>query len=115
MVAGFSLVRRVEVHGPSMLPTLRPGDRLLAVRAKRARPGQLVVVRDPRSPERMLVKRLVAMQGGGAVVRGDNALASTDSVVLGPVRITATVVYRYFPADRSGRLSRGWGYHHGHG
>lgn len=92
------------MHGSSMLPTLRPGDRVLAVRGKRARTGQLVVVRDPRSPDRMLVKRLVTMRGKRAVVRGDNAAYSTDSAVFGPVRITATVVYRYFPADRTGRL-----------
>lgn len=104
LVAGFSLVRRVEVHGDSMLPTLRPGDRLLAVWATRARPGQLVVVRDPRRPQRLLVKRVVAIQDGGAVVSGDNSASSTDSAVFGTVAITARVVYRYSPAGRTGRL-----------
>lgn len=103
-MAGFSFVRRVEVQGSSMLPTLRPGDRVLAVRGKRARPGQLVVVPDPRSADRLLVKRLVRMELGRGVVSGDNAESSTDSAVFGPVSITARVVYRYFPADRSGRV-----------
>ncbi|MDP9404579.1 MAG: nickel-type superoxide dismutase maturation protease [Actinomycetota bacterium] len=104
LAAVFSLVRRVEVHGDSMLPSLRPGERLLVVRANRARPGQLVVVRDPRSPHRTLVKRVAAMEGGRAQVTGDNAAASTDSAVFGPVPVVGRVVYRYHPADRAGRL-----------
>lgn len=88
-----------------MLPALRPGDRVLAVRGKRARPGRLVVVRDPRSEDRMLVKRLVRMEGERAVVSGDNTAFSTDSAVFGPVPIIARVVYRYFPAGRTGRVT----------
>jgi len=44
---------RVEVSGASMLPALRPGDRLVVLRLPRRwplRPGQLVALRDPRTP-----------------------------------------------------------------
>ncbi|HUP68775.1 MAG TPA: S26 family signal peptidase [Acidimicrobiales bacterium] len=104
LVAGFSLLRRVEVSGHSMLPTLWQGDRVLAVRCRRARPGQLVVVRDPRLYDRLLVKRVVSMEGNRAVVRGDNTGSSTDSSVFGTVRIEARVVYRYAPGGRTGQV-----------
>ena len=104
LVAGLSLLRRVEVTGDSMLPTLQDGDRVLALRCTRARPGELVVVRDPRSRHRLLVKRVVAMKAGRAIVKGDNRASSTDSSVFGPVRIEARVVYRYAPEERTGRI-----------
>lgn len=105
MAAVASVVRRVEVHGDSMLPTLRPGERLLVVRVRRARPGQVVVVDDPRVPGRTLVKRVASVTGAVADVVGDNAAASTDSAVFGPVPVRARVVYRYHPPDRAGRVS----------
>lgn len=101
----LSFVRRVEVHGDSMLPTLRPGERLLVVKARRSRPGQLVVVRDPRATSRVLVKRVTAVDGDKAHVTGDNAAATTDSAMFGPVPVVARVVYRYHPSDRAGMLS----------
>lgn len=89
-----------------MRPTLVPGDRVLAVRARRAGPGMLVVVRDPRLPSRLLVKRVAEVGPGGHVVAGDNPAASTDSRSFGPVpSIWGRAVYRYFPAGRSGRLA----------
>lgn len=113
--AGLLLVarvlRRVEVTGGSMRPTLEPGDRVLAVRARRARAGDLVVVRDPRDPRdlrnagRLLVKRVAAVGPHGVEVRGDNAAASTDSRVFGPVpAVWGRAVYRYAPAARAGWL-----------
>ncbi|MGC0419850.1 S26 family signal peptidase [Embleya sp. AB8] len=47
-VRGRYLVATVE--GPSMQPTLSPGDRLLVRRARRVRAGQVVVVRIPNPP-----------------------------------------------------------------
>ncbi|MEO7837033.1 MAG: S26 family signal peptidase [Acidimicrobiales bacterium] len=99
-----SVVRRVEVFGDSMLPALRPGERLLVVRTRRARPGQLVVVRDPRVGNRTLVKRVVAREGKVVEVVGDNGAVSTDSAAFGPVPVRALVVYRYHPAHRAGRV-----------
>lgn len=107
VAAVLTFVRRVEVHGESMLPALRPGDRLLVLRAFRARRGQLVVFGDPRRRRRTLVKRVVTTKRPGrrVEVAGDNSASSTDSTVFGPVRVTGRVVYRYHPPDRAGRVS----------
>jgi nickel-type superoxide dismutase maturation protease len=100
-------VRRVEVVGESMLPALRPGDRLLVVRPARSRVGDLVAVTDARSPDRTLVKRVAVLGPEGMTVLGDNPAASTDSRTLGPVArraVRGRAVYRYFPDDRRGLL-----------
>ena len=92
-----------------MEPTLEPGDRLLLLRTRRVRAGDLVVVPDPRDPARMVVKRLVVASPGGLTVRGDNAAASTDSRQFGVVArraVRGRVVYRYFPEARRGRIGR---------
>jgi signal peptidase I len=112
--------RRVVVVGESMLPVLRPGDRLLTLRLP-VSPGAVVAVGDPRHPARTLLKRVAAAPGGGAllpdgrrldagagyVVLGDNPRASTDSGEFGPVPrrlVRGRAVYRYAPADRRGPL-----------
>ena len=84
----------VDVTGVSMLPTLRPGDRVLVRRTRlgSVRRGQLVVVAPPRhSPgdPPWLVKRAVALPGdpfldapvppGRLAVVGDNRDHSVDS------------------------------------
>jgi nickel-type superoxide dismutase maturation protease len=98
---------RVEVAGDSMLPTLRPGDRLLVWRTRRVRVGDLVVVPDPRDASQPVVKRVVEVVGGQVTLAGDNPSASTDSRVFGPVpreTIEGRVIHRYAPSDRAGRL-----------
>jgi nickel-type superoxide dismutase maturation protease len=100
-------VRRVEVVGDSMVPALRPGERLLVLRVAPARVGDVVAVADPRLPHRILVKRVAALGPEGVTVLGDNPVASTDSRLLGPVAPAAVrgrAVYRYFPAERRGLL-----------
>jgi nickel-type superoxide dismutase maturation protease len=108
--AAFSFGRRldaVQVRGLSMAPTLRPGDRLIIRRD--ARPptvGDLVIARDPREPERELIKRVTAIADGGVELRGDNPGASTDGRTFGPVPPEALawrVMFRYWPLDRFGR------------
>ena len=102
-------VRHVVVTGSSMHPTLRAGDRLLLLAAPgRPRPGQLALARDPRSPERELLKRVHAVASDGIDLRGDNPAASTDSRAFGhvPTRAVRTyVAWRYAPAERAGRVS----------
>jgi nickel-type superoxide dismutase maturation protease len=101
---------RVEVSGASMLPALRPGDRLVVLRLPRRwplRPGQLVAVRDPRTPGggALFVKRVASVEAGAVVVRGDNDAASTDSRSFGPVPrslVRGVVLHRY----RTGAPSR---------
>ncbi len=117
-------VRRVEVSGESMAPALLPGDRLLVVAPplalRRLRRGDVVALRDPRRPSRVVVKRVAALPGeavtcdgavltagDGWVVLGDNLPASTDSRVFGPVPrhlVLGRCVLRYLPEQRRGRL-----------
>ena len=102
------LFRRLEVVGDSMRPTLEPGDRLvLRAGHRRLVPGDLVALPDPRRPSRIVVKRVAAVESGGMRVLGDNAGASTDSRLFGPVapeQVLGRVVYRYHPPHRRGRL-----------
>ena len=106
------MARRLVVEGDSMRPTLLAGDRVVAVPWGRVRPGDLVAVRDPRQPERVLVKRAVGVGEVEIDVRGDSPEHSTDSRHFGPVPrdlVLGRVVYRYAPPDRAGRLRRGGG------
>ena len=104
-LAAWRLVRRVEVEGDSMRPTLLAGDRLLVVRRRRAGPGDLVVLADPRARTRLLVKRVVAAGEVGLTVAGDNPEMSTDSRVFGAVgSVLGRPVYRYHPPGRVGRV-----------
>jgi nickel-type superoxide dismutase maturation protease len=102
---GARWLRRVRVTGDSMLPTFQTGDRLLIGPAGRVRAGQVVAVTDPRSPERLMVKRVHAAERRGLDVRGDNEGASTDSRHLGLIpksNLAGRVIYRYGPAGRTG-------------
>ncbi len=84
-----------------MAPTYEPGERLTALRPwRRVREGDVVVVRDPRDPERWLLKRCVARRARRIEVRGDNEAASTDSRAFGPLDVAdvAYVVPRPRPA-----------------
>ena len=88
-----------------MEPTLAPGDRLLVVRARHLHPQDVVAVRDPTDPRRVLVKRIGAVLEDEIVLRGDNPGASTDSRSFGPVPTSAVlgrVVRCYAPAWRAG-------------
>lgn len=94
----------VAVRGRSMAPTLLPGDRLLVARLP-ARVGDVVLARDPREPQRELIKRVAAIGASGVVLRGDNAAASTDARTFGALPADAVawrVVGRYWPAHRIG-------------
>jgi signal peptidase I len=109
--AGAMAVRpfRVEVAGRSMDPTLRPGDWLVATRARTIRRGDIVVLRHP-GDALDVVKRVAAVPGDsladGALgpdqflVVGDNPAASTDGRAWGPIRreaIEGVVRFRYWP------------------
>ena len=112
---------RVAIEGESMAPSLRDGDWVVAVRPRRVRRGDVVVVADPRTPGFELVKRVVGLPGdwlevadcheegdaAGLVlgpdefwVQGDAADRSTDSRDFGPVArsaIKGVIRFRYWP------------------
>jgi signal peptidase I len=112
---------RVAIEGESMAPALRDGDWVMAIRPRRVRRGDVVVVEDPRTPGFELVKRVVGLPGdwlevagchdeddaAGLVlgedeywVQGDSADRSTDSRDFGPVArsaIRGVIRLRYWP------------------
>lgn len=95
-----------------MEPLLSDGDWLVldpdAYRRRMPRRGELVVVRDPREPARLLVKRVAEVGADGALeVRGDNPEESTDSRTFGAVPAASVLGrpwIRYWPLRRFGRV-----------
>ncbi len=88
-----------------MLPTLRPGDGLLAVRSRRIRRGQLRVFEHPARPGFWLVKRVGDVRGDRFQALSDNPSVGTiDSQRFGDVPITGSyrVIVRV-PLAGSGR------------
>jgi signal peptidase I len=94
------------VDGRSMLPTLRPGDRLLVEHGGTPSPNRIAVVRLPDRP--LSVKRLGVRDADGWWVERDNPREGVDSWSLGrPVAdddVVAIVVARVWP--RPSRLRR---------
>ncbi len=111
-LAGWLLLRRsvdvVEVRGHSMSPALLPGDRLVAVRARRPpHPGEVVLALDPRDVSRELVKRVATVDAAGVELRGDDPRHSTDSLAFGRLPLSAVrwrVLGRYWPPERAGTI-----------
>ena len=111
-VAGPKPVPRLEtawalarVTGPSMVPTVRHGDRLLVRRVRSAaavRPGDVVLARFPARPDLLVVKRVRRAVPGGHWVEGDNPLVTDDSRTFGTAVVVGRVVARLWP--RPGRL-----------
>ncbi|RBY87256.1 S26 family signal peptidase [Blastococcus sp. TBT05-19] len=95
----------VRVSGPSMSPTVRDGDRLLARRVgpgARVGPGDVVVARFPARPELLVVKRVVRVVDGGHWIEGDSPFLTDDSRSFGAAVVVGRVVARVWP--RPGRL-----------
>jgi len=94
------LLSLITVRGPSMVPALRHGDRLLARRVRSAtqlRAGEVVLVSWADRPGRLAVKRVVGLVPGGHWVEGDNPYGSDDSRTYGPATVRAVVVVRCWP------------------
>lgn len=105
-----------DVEGSSMLPTLRPGDRVIvdlwSYRHRLPREGEIALLISPNGGT--LVKRVAGppkksetFAEVGFVVLGDNPPASVDSRTFGPVsstRFRGRVVFRYWPLDRIGPI-----------
>ncbi|HEU5160632.1 MAG TPA: S24 family peptidase [Streptosporangiaceae bacterium] len=102
----------VLVTGESMLPALRPGDRLLVRLGVPVRAGDIVVARHPRPPAGelpadglLIVKRAFRRTSEGWWLESDNqgAPGRRDSWDFGAVPdrdISGRVVGRYWPPSR---------------
>jgi signal peptidase I len=88
---------RVVVSGPSMVPTLRPGDVLLVRHRAAVRPGDVVLARYRALPDRLVVKRAVRPEDGGWWLASDNAFAGGDSTTHGVADVLASVTLRLWP------------------
>ncbi|WP_406011327.1 nickel-type superoxide dismutase maturation protease [Streptomyces sp. NBC_00637] len=89
-----------EVTGPSMVPTLYQGDRLVVQYGARVRAGDVIVLRHPFQQDLLVVKRATERREGGWWVRGDNTYAGGDSTDYGTVPdelILGKVRLRYRP------------------
>jgi nickel-type superoxide dismutase maturation protease len=95
-----------EVTGPSMVPTLHHGDRLVVQYGARIRPGDVVVLRHPFQQDLLVVKRAAERREGGWWVLGDNPYTGGDSTDYGTVPedlILGRVRLRYRPLRRDQR------------
>src|SRR5256885_950343 len=92
----------VLVTGDSMLPALRPGDRLLVRLGAPVRAGDIVVARHPHGECGLIVKRAFRRTADGWWLESDNQRAPgrRDSWDFGAVPepdITGRVIGRYWP------------------
>jgi phage repressor protein C with HTH and peptisase S24 domain len=91
----------VLIHGPSMVPTLRHGDAVLARRGGRpTRAGDVVLARFHGRPDLLVVKRAIRQIDGGWWLEGDNPVVVDDSRAYGTADVVARVVLRYWPRPR---------------
>lgn len=87
--------RLLRVSGPSMVPTLRHGDVVVARLGGRAvRAGDVVLGRYRSMPDRLVVKRVARVDVDGWLLSSDNPAAGGDSSVHGPADVLGRVVVR---------------------
>jgi phage repressor protein C with HTH and peptisase S24 domain len=98
-----------RVSGPSMAPTLRSGDLILARSTTSARPGDVVVARFRGRPDLLVVKRAVRPEAGGWWLVSDNEFTSDDSRAYGVADVVGRVIVRYWPSPRSVMRQKGTG------
>jgi signal peptidase I len=108
---------RVAVKGHSMEPTLADGDWLLvdplAYSARLPRPGELVVVADPRLPSRTLVKRVTYVDSDGYLaLTGDHpahrhlpGYTQPEQILVDPDAVVGRPWLRYWPFERFGPVA----------
>ena len=91
------------VRGPSMVPTLYDGDRLVIAYGVRVRPGDLVVARFRTRPDLLVVKRAGRRSQGGWELASDNPYAAGPS---GIADVEARVLLRSWPLRRRAAAER---------
>lgn len=74
-----------EVTGPSMVPTLNPGDQVLVHYGAPVKAGDVVLLRHPLQQDLIIVKRLVERRDAGWWVLADNEFVEGDSRLYGAV------------------------------
>ena len=91
------LIRRRRLYvisGPSMRPTLEPGDRVFldprAYAKRTPEPGEVVLARHPDQPLE-IAKRVSRVDESGVHLVGDNPEQSSDSRSFGPVQVEALI------------------------
>jgi nickel-type superoxide dismutase maturation protease len=91
-----------------MEPALHAGDWIVVSSLSRPpKVGEIVLVRDPRDPENIMLKRVATVAGDACTVLGDRPETSTDSRTFGAVplaNVLARAVFRYGPIRRIGWL-----------
>ncbi|HTD64048.1 MAG TPA: nickel-type superoxide dismutase maturation protease [Verrucomicrobiae bacterium] len=94
--------------GRSMEPALSAGDWIVVTGVGRGpRVGEIVLLRDPREPGRLMLKRVAGVADGACTVLGDRPEESTDSRAFGPVplgNVLGRALFRYAPIGRIGWL-----------
>jgi nickel-type superoxide dismutase maturation protease len=89
-----------------MEPALRAGDWIVVRSLSRPpRVGEIVLVRDPRDQENLMLKRIAGVSKETCTVLGDRPEESTDSRTFGPVplaNVLGRALFRYGPIGRIG-------------
>lgn len=97
-----------DYNGPSMNPTLWPGDGMVVVpyaEGESVRVGDVVVFFDPEK-DRNIVHRVISVKEQGIRTRGDNN-DQVDSIILQPEDISGKVV-SVFRKNKTIRIRNGW-------
>jgi signal peptidase I len=103
VVARTRRFTRVAVHGHSMEPHLRDGDWLIVDQVSDGMTcGDIVVARDPRMLDRLIVKRVARVGTDSELMLMSDHPAHVDEII-GPIRavdVVGRVRLRYWPLAR---------------